>query len=111
MFTFVHKGQPIQIVAKSKGESISVVNSIVDGKLIKSIVSAYMVFVKENTVDSEVVINIVENQKLQFLNQFKDCFSDALLGQLPPERPEDHAIELMPGSEPPNRRPYRVSAA
>ena len=30
---------------------------------------------------------------------------------LPPERPEDHAIDLVPGCSPPNRPPYRVSAA
>ena len=31
--------------------------------------------------------------------------------ELPPERPEDHAIDLVPGSTPPNRPPYRVSTA
>ena len=41
----------------------------------------------------------------------KSCNGAALPAELPPERPEDHAIELMPGSEPPNRPPYRVSAA
>ena len=30
---------------------------------------------------------------------------------LPPERPEDHAILEIPGTSPPNRAPYRVSAA
>ncbi|MCO5566836.1 hypothetical protein L7F22_020518 [Adiantum nelumboides] len=33
-------------------------------------------------------------------------------GELPPaERPEDHRIDVVPGSSPPNRPPYRVSAA
>ncbi|MCO5571109.1 hypothetical protein L7F22_024841 [Adiantum nelumboides] len=34
-----------------------------------------------------------------------------LPGQLPPERPEDHNIDLIPGSAAPNKPPYRVSAA
>ncbi|MCO5594607.1 hypothetical protein L7F22_048640 [Adiantum nelumboides] len=29
----------------------------------------------------------------------------------PPERPEDHAVDLVSGSSPPNRPPYKVSAA
>ncbi|MCO5567448.1 hypothetical protein L7F22_021139 [Adiantum nelumboides] len=39
----------------------------------------------------------------------QDC--DVLLDELPPERPEDHRIDVVPGSSPPNRPPYRVSAA
>ena len=48
---------------------------------------------------------------MQFLRQYKDYFSEALPGVLPPERPEDHAILEIPGTSPPNRAPYRVSAA
>ncbi|MCO5575909.1 hypothetical protein L7F22_029716 [Adiantum nelumboides] len=43
--------------------------------------------------------------------QFSDCFSDSLPSQLPPERPEDHAMDLVSGNSPPNRLPYKVSAA
>ena len=31
--------------------------------------------------------------------------------QLPPERPKDHAIDIIPESSPPNRPPYRVNLA
>ncbi|MCO5583684.1 hypothetical protein L7F22_037597 [Adiantum nelumboides] len=53
---------------------------------------------------------------LSFLQQFDKAyagenFSKASKSRLPPERPEDHAIDLAPGSSPPNRPPYRVSAA
>ncbi|MCO5548469.1 hypothetical protein L7F22_001927 [Adiantum nelumboides] len=41
----------------------------------------------------------------------KKHLSAYLVLHLPPERPEDHAIDLVPGSSPPNRPPYRVSAA
>ncbi|MCO5612108.1 hypothetical protein L7F22_066370 [Adiantum nelumboides] len=33
----------------------------------------------------------------------------SLPDRLPPERPEDHRIDLIPGSSPPNQPPYRVS--
>ncbi|MCO5564779.1 hypothetical protein L7F22_018447 [Adiantum nelumboides] len=41
-----------------------------------------------------------------------DCFADEIPNDLPPSRGEDdHKIELIPGSSPPNRPPYRVSYA
>ncbi|MCO5587796.1 hypothetical protein L7F22_041748 [Adiantum nelumboides] len=40
-----------------------------------------------------------------------DVLLEALPGQLPPERSEDHNIDLIPGSVAPNKPPYRVSAA
>ncbi|MCO5582158.1 hypothetical protein L7F22_036048 [Adiantum nelumboides] len=42
----------------------------------------------------------------------KDVFIDDIPGELPPKRgDDDHAIELIPGSSPPNKPPYRVSRA
>ena len=81
------------------------------GKSIKSVVSVFLIFVRDKPEDSFIEFNNAKNQKLQFLNQFQDCFSDALLGELPHERPEDHGIDLILGSELPNRPPYRVSTA
>ena len=46
---------------------------------------------------------------MTFLKQFEDCFIES--GELPPTRPEDHRIDLIPGSSPPNLSPYRVSLA
>ncbi|MCO5612510.1 hypothetical protein L7F22_066778 [Adiantum nelumboides] len=43
-----------------------------------------------------------------FLEEYADCF---LPGQLPPERSEDHNIDLILGSAAPNKPPYRVNAA
>ncbi|MCO5576626.1 hypothetical protein L7F22_030441 [Adiantum nelumboides] len=50
------------------------------------------------------------------LNQFDDAvgnvFIDDIPGELPPKRgDDDHAIELILGSSPPNKPPYRVSQA
>ncbi|MCO5613126.1 hypothetical protein L7F22_067401 [Adiantum nelumboides] len=49
--------------------------------------------------------------KAAFLNGFSDCFSNSLPDELSPERSEDHRIDVVPGSSPPNKPPYRVSAA
>ncbi|KAL1925478.1 uncharacterized protein VTP21DRAFT_361 [Calcarisporiella thermophila] len=43
------------------------------------------------------------------LNEFKDVFPESLPAGLPPQREVDHRIELIPGSEPPARAPYRMS--
>ena len=48
----------------------------------------------------------------EFLKQYQDCFSDSLPDELPPVRGVDnHRIDLVPGSAPTNRPPYRVSRA
>ncbi|MCO5557861.1 hypothetical protein L7F22_011433 [Adiantum nelumboides] len=56
-------------------------------------------------------ITVQNKERSMFLQQYSDCFSDSLPSQLSQERPEDHAIDLVPGSSPPNRPPYRVSVA
>ncbi|MCO5574552.1 hypothetical protein L7F22_028340 [Adiantum nelumboides] len=76
-----------------------------------------MTFVKDSLSDvNKTQVNesgIQEDLKLsKFLNQFQDVFIDDIPGELPPKRgDDDHAIELIPGSSPPNKPPYRVSQA
>ncbi|MCO5578787.1 hypothetical protein L7F22_032633 [Adiantum nelumboides] len=76
-----------------------------------------MIFVKDslNGVD---VTQVNENgikvdlELFNFLNQFQDVFIDDIPGELPPKRgDDDHMIELIPASSPPNKPPYRVSQA
>src|ERR1700676_446252 len=43
------------------------------------------------------------------LEEYKDVFPDDLPGGLPPTRDIDHKIEIIPGSAPPVRAPYRMS--
>ena len=50
-----------------------------------------------------------EQNRIKLLSAFDDCFADELPSELPPARPEDHTIMLIPGSSPPNQPPYRVS--
>ena len=62
--------------------------------------------------DTHNVSNDAQEEVKCYLKQYKDCFSDELPSELPPARGEDdHRIDLMPGSAPPNQPPYRVSRA
>ena len=54
---------------------------------------------------------MVEKGTSGMMLQFKDCFFECLPDTLPLERHEDHAIDIIPGSSPSNRAPYRVSLA
>ena len=56
-------------------------------------------------------LSVLDRERHEFINNFADCFSDSLPGELPPKRPEDHTIDLVPGSSPPNQPPYRVSGS
>ena len=76
----------------------------------KKSVAAYLIFVREsNESNSEESTPPLDEERRQFLAQHADCFPYSLPDELPPERPEDHKIDLIPGSSPPNRPPYRVS--
>jgi len=43
------------------------------------------------------------------IKEFADIFPTSLPNELPPKRNVDHAIDLIPGSEPPSRPTYRLS--
>jgi hypothetical protein len=45
----------------------------------------------------------------QVLEEFPDVMPDELPEDLPPRRRVDHAIEVIPGVEPPAKAPYRMS--
>ncbi|MCO5587568.1 hypothetical protein L7F22_041517 [Adiantum nelumboides] len=115
--SFKFREKDMYINAQESGSSIPLVNDQAFDKSIKSSVFAYMIFVKDslNGVD-ETQVNENEMQVdlelSNFLNQFQDVFIDDIPGELPPKRgDDDHMIELIPGSSPPNKRPYRVSQA
>ncbi|MCO5603376.1 hypothetical protein L7F22_057526 [Adiantum nelumboides] len=115
--SFKFREKDMYINAQELGSSIPLVNDQAFDKSIKSSIFAYMIFVKDslNGVD-ETQVN--ENgmqvglELSNFLNQFQDVFIDDIPGELPPKRgDDDHMIELIPRSSPPNKPPYRVSQA
>ncbi|MCO5576664.1 hypothetical protein L7F22_030479 [Adiantum nelumboides] len=94
---------------KLKGESIPTVSASAITSVMKKHLS-YLVFAREVSDCDESNLSVLDKERSMFLQQYSDCFSNSLPSQLPPERPEDHAIDLV-GSSPPNRPPYRVSGA
>ena len=76
-----------------------------------------MIFVKDShdTLSQKANTNVSLNEEMHymsFLQAYSDCFSDSIPDELPPSRGEDdHRIELVLGSAPPNRPPYHVSRA
>ncbi|MCO5564120.1 hypothetical protein L7F22_017776 [Adiantum nelumboides] len=105
------------INAQESGSTIPLVNDQAFDKSIKSFVFAYMIFVKDslNGVNQTQVNENgmqVDLELSKFLNQFQDVFIDDIPGELPPKRgDDDQTIELIPGSSPPNKPPYRISQA
>ncbi|MCO5550496.1 hypothetical protein L7F22_003983 [Adiantum nelumboides] len=115
--SFQLREKDMYINAQESSSSIPLANDQAFDKSIKSSISTYMIFVKDflNGVD-ETQVNEngmqVDLELSNFLNQFQDVFIDDIPGELPPKRgDDDHMIELIPGSSPPNKPPYRVSQA
>ncbi|MCO5589307.1 hypothetical protein L7F22_043273 [Adiantum nelumboides] len=94
-----------------KGESIPTISTSAITSVMKKHLSAYLVFAREVSDCEESNLSVLDKERSMFLQQYSDCFSDSLPSQLLPERPEDHAIDMVPGNSPPNRPAYRVSAA
>ena len=120
VITFNHRGslRDITLEVNDKGHTITLVSQDALHKSIKSTLSAYLIFVKDsmlqdNSLSSNLKDSSNEESSLKlFLDEYSDCFTDSIPGELPPSRGEDdHKIELIPGSSPPNKPPYRVSLA
>ncbi|MCO5564362.1 hypothetical protein L7F22_018022 [Adiantum nelumboides] len=77
----------------------------------KQHISAYLIYVKEKKETQSSNLSSLDVSRRDILDEYADCFLEALSGQLPPERPQDHSIDLIPGSAAPNKPPYKVSAA
>ncbi|MCO5548490.1 hypothetical protein L7F22_001950 [Adiantum nelumboides] len=115
--SFKFRDKDMYINAQESGSTIPLVNDQAFDKSIKSSIFPYMIFVKDslNGVNKTQVNESGMQEDLElsnFLNQFKDVFIDDIPGELPPKRgDDDHMIELIPRSSPPNKPPYRVSQA
>ncbi|MCO5554560.1 hypothetical protein L7F22_008090 [Adiantum nelumboides] len=115
--SFKFREKNMYIDAQESGNTLPLVHTHAFDKSIKSSISVYMIFVKDSLSDvNKTQVNesgSKEDLELsKFLNQFQDIFIDDIPGELPPKRgDDDHAIELIPGSSPPNKPPYRVSQA
>ncbi|MCO5601013.1 hypothetical protein L7F22_055129 [Adiantum nelumboides] len=74
-----------------------------------------MIFVKDPPSSNDVSPNgslKVDNDLHSFLNEHAELFIDDIRSELPPKRgDDDHRIDIIPGSSPPNKPPYQVSQA
>ena len=77
-------------------------------KVIKRGVNTFLIFIQPKE-EQEENLGHVNQERLDFIEQYYNCFSQESPSQLPPEWPEDHRIDIIPGSSPPNRPPYRVN--
>ncbi|MCO5587914.1 hypothetical protein L7F22_041866 [Adiantum nelumboides] len=113
--SFKFKKKDMYMNAQESGSTIFFVNDQAFDKSIMSSIPVYMIFVKDSlSDDNKTQVNesgMHENLELfKFLYQFQDVFIEDILGELPPKRgDDDHAIELLLGSSPPIKPPYRVS--
>ena len=53
--------------------------------------------------------NVINKEGKALVKEFADIFPTELPNELPPQRSIDHAIDLLPGSEPPSKPTYRLS--
>ena len=75
----------------------------------KSNLFAYLIFAHESKDDA---LSVDAYDQKEFLRSFNECFADELPQEVPLLRGEDdHKIDLIPRTSPPNRPPYRVSYA
>ncbi|MCO5604040.1 hypothetical protein L7F22_058197 [Adiantum nelumboides] len=107
--SFKFRNRDISIHTEDRGSTIPIVSHVSLQKSMKSNLFAYMIFAQES---KQHELSVEQKDQQEFLNSFKDCFVNEIPKELPPSRGEDdHKIELIPGSSPPNRPPYRVSYA
>ena len=114
---FTYRGKDVLLDVNSTRSTIPMLEAPALTKVIKNSVSCDMIFVKEflkDACDSNgVTVETREDRdNFNFLSKFQDLFIDDIPTELPPTRGiYDHTIELLPGSSPPNKPPYRVSQA
>ena len=106
---FEVKGKKYFVHADAGDWHFALANHIAIKKEIKDYVFAYLIFARERSPSNVSYSSSSEQNRIKLLTMFDDCFADELPSELPPARPEDHTIMLIPGSTPPNHPPYRVS--
>ncbi|MCO5564135.1 hypothetical protein L7F22_017791 [Adiantum nelumboides] len=112
---FKRKGRDITLHVNEKGHTIPLVSRDSFDKAMKSSIFAYMILVKDAPNSTDVSPNgslKVDYDSHSFLNEHAELFIYDIPSELPLKRgDDDHKIDLIPGSSPPNKPPYLVSQA
>ncbi|MCO5557959.1 hypothetical protein L7F22_011533 [Adiantum nelumboides] len=88
--TVQSRGKTHILDVKIKGESIPTVSASAITSVMKKYLSAYLVFAREVSDCDESNLSVLDKERSMFLQEFSDFF-----------------FNLVPGSSPPNRPPYR----
>ena len=95
VITFNHRGGIISIKTEDKGNTNPVISHDAIYKSIKSSILAYTFFVKDSLPSQESTTNsssTFEVNDMSLIKQYVDCFSNSILGALPPSRVETMTI-------------------
>src|SRR5919108_1537020 len=112
LLTFRYGSKVIEVIADIKNNSTSPsCNSVFISRqqLSKAMKNDEIFAVHLNTIEGTDESSLQSSEVRKILKEYQDVFPKALPNNLPPKRTVDHAIELVPGSEPPHRSVYRMS--
>jgi hypothetical protein len=108
--TFQYGKRTINVDASTKKPSIEPECSSVyiSRHQLASVSNTVELFAICPTMPDEFIKNM-SNEGKTLVQEFADVFPAELPNELPPKRVIDHAIDLLPGSEPPFKATYRLS--
>ena len=123
------RDRQIKLRTAAKGNIIPVVSSDAISKVIRKSLLAYMISIQSlspafvstdvnhaamlssSSNNPSVETNVNNDNHVDLLKQYQECFSDSLLHELPLVRGvDDHRIDLVLESAPTNKPPYRCGA-
>ena len=111
VISFQHDDKEVKLRVDKKGHTIPLVSHVSIHKAIKSATFAYMVYVKDTSLNSSSsnLSNLSPQEEINqkvFLDEYEFFFTNSIPRELPPSRGEDdHRIDLIPGTTPPNKPP------
>src|SRR5690606_26692173 len=110
---FTHHGQQIQLLPDSKPLKARAALHVISHKQLARSVhkqEELIIATISATSASSNISDQYDHLRKQLLDTYASrVFREKLPPELPPSRSVDHAIDLIPGSTPPSRAPYRLS--
>ena len=104
---FDFNGKHITLTSDAHAENFPLLSHTQVKRTLRKEHNAYMVYVSEVEKEKQPTLS---SQEQAFLAAYQDCFADDYPPHLPPSRGDiDHKIEIILGSQPPHRAPYRHS--
>ena len=102
----MHKNREVVIKVGKEGNSIPLVNHIAIKRHSKQATQCYFILARDQKNEETYQYSKNDIKYHTFLEKYKSIFIDDLPTTLPPNRPEDHKIDLILGTAPPIKAPY-----